>query len=920
MKKNLLLLLVFFLAGFLTVKAQPSSGGMPMSFKIKEMPVVFDTKYLTKPDLTSIVIEDSLRNKNGMFYRTGVSVPVNCNLENSGTWYDLPNGDRIWRLKLIAPDAKAIGVYYDHFWLPPGARLFLYDENKKQILGAYTENNNPENNIFATELIEGETVTLEYFEPSRTHGRSIISISEISYVYRGVYNHFGDNLKGYGSSEGCEVNINCPEGANWQDEKKGVARVYLKVGAVYGWCTGSLLNNVREDCTPYFLTADHCGQGASTSDLSQWVFYFNYEAPTCSYSGAEPSSNTITGCTFKAEGGNAGNDGSDFYLIQFNTAPTFNPYFNGWDRNTSAATGGVGIHHPAGDIQKISTFTGTLTSTSWGGTVPDTHWQVTWTSTVTNYGVTEGGSSGSPIFNNSGQIVGDLTGGGSDCSSQTSPDAYGKFCYSWDQNGTTAATRLKDWLDPDNTGAMTLNGYYCGSSALTTDFVANVTAIPVGGTVDFTDLTSGTPTTWSWTFTGGTPGTSNIQNPLAIQYNTAGIYTVSLTASDGTNTDTETKTGYIIVGNPPPSADFVGVPTIISVGGSVNFTDLSVGTPTSWNWTFNGGTPGTSATQNPSGIVYNTAGTYTVSLTATNGNGSDTETKTNYITVGGVIPGDYPCDTLHYPLPGTMVLYSVHYVGGAYGYISGNNGYSDKAKADYFIPSSPYVKLTGAYLRFGKATKRSSANPDVIFAMWDNSGPGNSPGATPVATDTIPLGTICSQVNGHQMTYIEFQTPVNVTAPFFLGVYLPDVTGDTLALLTNKNGQTLPGTAWEQWQSGSWYRYSDSNSWNYNLSHAIFPVVCKQDFGISEFNNPEHIIVYPNPTNDAVTVDFGLSLFDQIEVKVFNMVGDLIGTHKYSGIPTNTFKIDLSNKPSGIYFLNILAGNTTVTRKVSLIK
>ncbi|MCD6365951.1 MAG: PKD domain-containing protein [Bacteroidales bacterium] len=119
-----------------------------------------------------------------------------------------------------------------------------------------------------------------------------------------------------------------------------------------------------------------------------------------------------------------------------------------------------------------------------------------------------------------------------------------------------------------------------------------------------------------------------------ITYSTPGTYDVSLTVTNSIGSDSETKTAYITV-NPitnPPVADFVADNTTIVTGQTVNFTDLSTNMPTSWSWSFNGGTPTSSTQQNPS-IVYNTPGTYDVSLTATNSIGSGTETKTTYITV-----------------------------------------------------------------------------------------------------------------------------------------------------------------------------------------------------------------------------------------------------------------------------------------------
>ena len=915
MKKLIVLLL--FSVFIIKSHAQINQGGIPKSFTLTNLSETFDVKVLQSPDLKSIQKEDDETGKQGGLRKIGQSILVDINLNNSGSWEELPNGDRIWRLKLIANGALAMGVYYNHFWLPAGARLFLYNEDKTRVLGAYTQEDNSDSGLFATELLPGQTTILEYYEPSRTKGRSVISISEIAYVYRDYILHRG--TKEFGDAESCEVNVNCSEGASWQDQKKGVARISIKIGTGYYWCSGTLLNNQRQDCTPYFLTADHCGEGASAADMTQWIFYFNYEAPACANPTTEPVANTLTGCTLKAHGGTGGSTGSDFYMVQLTQTPTFNPYFNGWDRTNTASTSGVGIHHPSGDIKKISTYSTALTTTGWNGSGLLSHWQVVWAATANGHGVTEGGSSGSPIFNSAGLDIGDLTGGGSYCTSPNSPDMYGKLYYSWDQNGTTAATRLKDWLDPDNTGVNTVSGKYCnGGTSVVANFSGTPLLLPVGGTVNFTDLSTGSPTTWSWTFTGGTPATSTVQNPTNIQYNTAGIYPVSLTAGNGTGSDSETKNNYITVGTPPPAADFTANMTSIPVGGTVNFTDLSAGTPTSWAWTFTGGTPASSTIQNPTGIQYNTAGLYTVSLTATNANGSDVETKTNYINVSNGNPGTKECDTLHFPLQGNMVMYSIRYTNGSYGYVSGNNGYSDKAKADFFQPSSPYNKLVGVYFKFGKARKASSHTYTVPVKVWNNSGPGGAPG-TVLLTDTLSFAQIFSDVSLNKYTFLAFETPMDMTGSFYLGVELPTQAGDTIVLLTNKNGQTVPGTAWEQWRDGGWYAYSDSLSWTYNLSHAIFPVLCKADYSVGE-NGKDNISVYPNPTNQRFTVDLGTNMPENVSVKVFNSIGALVKEFSNNGNPSRLIDVDMENCSSGIYIVSIINGNQRFVRKLSLMK
>jgi PKD repeat protein len=178
----------------------------------------------------------------------------------------------------------------------------------------------------------------------------------------------------------------------------------------------------------------------------------------------------------------------------------------------------------------------------------------------------------------------------------------------------------------------TANVYTTGCPLPAANFTASDTSIYEGESVTFTDQTTNSPYAWNWTFAGGTPGSSTLQNPT-VTYNTAGTYTVALTAANACGEDTETKVNYITVqACLPPAANFTASATTIYEGESVTFTDQSTENPYAWDWTFAGGTPSTSTQQNPT-VTYNTAGTYSVTLTATNACGSDTETKVAYITV-----------------------------------------------------------------------------------------------------------------------------------------------------------------------------------------------------------------------------------------------------------------------------------------------
>jgi PKD repeat protein len=125
---------------------------------------------------------------------------------------------------------------------------------------------------------------------------------------------------------------------------------------------------------------------------------------------------------------------------------------------------------------------------------------------------------------------------------------------------------------------------------LVADFIASVISIPAGGTVDFSDLTTGSPTTWSWEFEGGIPSASTQQNPMAITYDTEGIYAVTLTASDGTNTDTEIKPMFIIVGQGGGGAEsgWIEQNTLFSSAYRGVFTTKIVDATTAWVLTYDG--------------------------------------------------------------------------------------------------------------------------------------------------------------------------------------------------------------------------------------------------------------------------------------------------------------------------------------------
>ena len=422
--------------------AQISYGGTPYSFRHDQLETHIQEITLPSIDVQSLQLEDSIRTLQKLPFRFGQEWEVDLNLDKDGTWHTLANGDLIWRLSLTCPGAHSINLIYDDFFLPAGANLFLYSADRQSLLGGFTSRNNKVYQSFSTGLVWGETTILEYYEPAKVAGQGRISIKTVVHGYRGF--DLASN-RDFNDSGPCNNNVNCPEGADWQDEVRSVAMI---LSGGFRLCTGVMINNARENCRPYFLTANHCLIG----NVNNWMFMYNYESPDCSNIDG-PTNMTVSGATLLSSGQN-----SDFALLELSSAPplAYNVFYAGFSADTVAADTTVCIHHPAGDIKKISFNHDTVLSANWFFNADDTHWEVdNWED-----GTTEGGSSGSPLFDKHHRIVGQLHGGPASCTT-IDYDRYGKFSYSW-APAASPASQLKFWLDPDDTGILVKDGKDCG--------------------------------------------------------------------------------------------------------------------------------------------------------------------------------------------------------------------------------------------------------------------------------------------------------------------------------------------------------------------------------------------------------------------------------------------------------------------------
>ena len=459
------IILLVYLCVFSSAKAQISTNEKPISFDMQSELTVktkSSTPIVTTPklDMAKIAKEDEEDEEYGMPPRFGYSHIVNYDLNNSGTWYELPNGDKLWQLNVVCPGALSVNFCYDKYWIPEGGKFFIYSKDRKHFIGAFTSTNNKgdRDNIrgFATELIYGDDVVLEYYQPKEVTNDAIISIEYIVHGYRYIRN----NELGFGASDFCMVNVNCEEGQDWQYEKKAVARVLYNDS----FFSGSLITTTSLSGEPFFLTANHCikskrKDAVDNPDFNYAIFYWN-EVTGCLNNNIEPNNNqTSNGATVVAN-----YDKSDFALLRLTEYPLnfFSSsvhYYLGWDNSGQSGDTCVCIHHPRGDVKKISTSL----SEPGEGDYPDyshehCYWDVHWDATLNGHGVVNPGSSGSPLLNDAHKVIGQLRRSDTANCYYSGFSLFGKFNVSWIGHNICTDSihrRLNCWLDSLHSGMQT---------------------------------------------------------------------------------------------------------------------------------------------------------------------------------------------------------------------------------------------------------------------------------------------------------------------------------------------------------------------------------------------------------------------------------------------------------------------------------
>jgi len=554
MQKSLALFLLLFI-GYYSLNAQKNQRLAAVETPLQEV------QSLQLPPINNKALLDAemAKREPGRAPHFAESIAVDISPSTHGNWDLSDEGMAVWRLRIPSPGARSLNLGFDQFVMPEGGSLILYTPDMETIQGPFTPADNEEHEELWTPIISGDELVIEVSVPVENQPALRLHLKTINHDFLG----FAENAL----SGSCNLDVICGLADDWgivdgyRDIIQSVAVISTGGGT---FCTGFLVTNVREDCTPFFMTANHCGIGPGNA--ASLVAYWNFNNSECRQPETISSGGNGDGVLTDFNTGavhRASYAPSDFTLVEFDDpiSETADAWFAGWDaREILEPDTLICIHHPRTDEKRISfEFDGSYRGNYNSGSTPVANgnhlviadWDI---------GTTEGGSSGSPVFNSDKRVVGQLHGGAAACGNN-SYDSFGWFPSSW-TGGGSASSRLSTWLDPDNTETMVMDGraqlqcsFFVGATPATQSLCVPEDALydinvndnfagPV--TISIEDLPTGLVANFgqSTVMPGGTTtltisGTTNLGT---------GTYSFTLNGTDGTNMSNQSLTLIIVNG------------------------------------------------------------------------------------------------------------------------------------------------------------------------------------------------------------------------------------------------------------------------------------------------------------------------------------------------------------------------------------
>ena len=395
-------------------------------------------------DWAALFAEDANRSRLDEAPRYAIPHKVKVTPATHGLWERLDSRTMRWSLRVRSQNAISLNLGFAAWQLPNSGSMTVSATDLSMAIRPFTAEDNKEHGQLWTPAVQGDELLIQILVSPRDQQEinKNIELSSINVGYRGFYE------QGVDRSGSCNFDVVCEEGDLWWDEIPCVA-VISTGGSTF--CTGFMVNNTSQDRTPYFMTANHCG--VNSGSAPSLVTYWNYQNSYCRVPGSGDSGGAgdgqlnqfNTGATHLTSG-----SASDYTLVVMNNSPddAWEVSYCGWDATGDDSPEAIGIHQPNTDEKRISfEFEPTTTTAYLGEAIPGdgSHVRIEdW-----DLGTTEPGSSGSPVFNTSHQVIGQLHGGYASCTSQTS-DWYGKFSVSF-------SAGLDAHLDSAGSGALTIN-------------------------------------------------------------------------------------------------------------------------------------------------------------------------------------------------------------------------------------------------------------------------------------------------------------------------------------------------------------------------------------------------------------------------------------------------------------------------------
>lgn len=931
MKKLLLAVLAVSLSN--VVLAQISQGGKPVSFKYSN--VLADVVYERMPDVDveTLLAEDEINypEKKGP-YRFGEKHFIEVGLQNAQYWETLPNGDRIWRFGIESSDAYTLNFIFEDFNLPEGGKLFIYNDEFNHILGAFTSFNNREDGWFGTFLLKGDRAVIEYYEPVSVQNQGTFTLTEIVHGYRDVLGLYKNSSRDIGDSDGCNIDVECPLGNGWEDPIRSVG-ILLSGGN--GFCSGAMVADVPQSGTPYFLTANHCG-----GNVGNWSVGFNFEFTSCNGGTVSQNFSTLSGATQRAS-----NAGSDMSLLEWDNMPpqSYGVFYAGWSNINTPATQTTGIHHPSGDVKKISRDDDPTTTSSYSGA---DCWRVgAW-----EQGTTEPGSSGSPLFDQNKRIVGQLYGGGASCFNTGASDWYGKFSTSWD--GPSASSRLRDWLDPSNS-ATTSDGYdpYAAtftyeaqltsideptnSASICESSVEPIITIRNNGQATLASLVisytiNGSTSSTTWNGSLATGSSTNVTLPSVALNTGSNTLSVTISSPNGQLDEDGSNNSATVNFNASNADSFV---TLV-----INTDDY--GNETTWTLTENGGGvvaqggPYSNNIQIEEEVCVQSGTCYTFVINDAEDDGICCGYGLGSYTIGDeqgvaiITGGEFTTSEItDFCVPTTLDCvpeneqflssasgYALYPVNNG-GYVTGTNGFGDLAKAqEYPAPSQPST-ISGMIVFVGAKEGTTASVTANLYELngngTDESGSTNQAPGTVLASTTKTLSRV--DTSGFY-TEFEFTNPVAWSSSYAVGLDFSSFgNNDELGIVSTVSGDANGAElSWEQWSDGNWHTIQSAWSQNDDLDMAIFPLVCSQNVTGVEMLAKDAFSLFPNPNNGT----FAIVNASQINgvMTVYDVLGQEVNTQTING--ESVIDVDLSVVRKGVYIVSIEAENGRWTNRV----